>query len=111
MQTNGHVRLEGAAPADTTITVEGAPASGRCRALVLAMLPDDALPNHGPGAASSGNFILTRVRVALVTEGQPETQLEFTNARATFEGQTGYGIFEHGCIGPHAPSGFKDLPY
>jgi hypothetical protein len=31
------------------------------------------------------------------------------NARATFEGQTGYGIFEHGCIGPHAPSGFKDL--
>ena len=30
-------------------------------------------------------------------------------ARATFEGQTGWGIFEHGCIGAHAPSGFDDF--
>ena len=30
-------------------------------------------------------------------------------ARVTFEGHEGYGIFEHGCIGPHAPSGFTDL--
>jgi hypothetical protein len=27
-------------------------------------------------------------------------------ARATYEGHEGWGIFEHGCIGPHAPSGF-----
>ena len=27
-------------------------------------------------------------------------------ARVTFEGHEGWGIFEHGCIGPHAPSGF-----
>ena len=30
-------------------------------------------------------------------------------ARVTFEGHEGYGIFEHGCIGAHAPSGFADL--
>jgi hypothetical protein len=30
-------------------------------------------------------------------------------ARVTFEGHEGYGIFEHGCIGAHAPSGFTDL--
>ena len=30
-------------------------------------------------------------------------------ARATFDGHEGYGIFEHGCIGPHAPSGFTDF--
>jgi hypothetical protein len=30
-------------------------------------------------------------------------------ARATFEGQQGWGIFEHAAVGPHAPSGFKDF--
>ena len=30
-------------------------------------------------------------------------------ARATLDGQTGYGIFEHLCIGRHDPSGFPDL--
>jgi hypothetical protein len=30
-------------------------------------------------------------------------------ARATFDGQTGWGIFEHGSIGRHDPSGFADL--
>ena len=29
-------------------------------------------------------------------------------ARATFGEHTGYGIFEHGVIGPHGPSGFTD---
>lgn len=30
-------------------------------------------------------------------------------ARVTFEGHEGWGIFEHGVIGPHAPSGFIDF--
>ncbi len=30
-------------------------------------------------------------------------------ARVTFDGDEGWGIFEHGCIGRHAPSGFADL--
>ena len=30
-------------------------------------------------------------------------------ARATFDGETGWGIFEHGSIGRHDPSGFADL--
>jgi hypothetical protein len=86
VQKDGRVRLEGEAPTETTITVEGTPAVGQLRALVLAMVPDDSLPEHGPGGASSGNFILTRLRAVLVTaEGQPEQQLGFTNARATFE--------------------------
>jgi hypothetical protein len=29
--------------------------------------------------------------------------------RATCEGQEGWGMFEHGVIGPHRPSGFTDL--
>jgi hypothetical protein len=30
-------------------------------------------------------------------------------ARASFEGHEGWGIFEHGVIGPHEPSGFTDF--
>ena len=30
-------------------------------------------------------------------------------ARATFDGQVGWGIFEHGNIGRHDPSGFTDM--
>ena len=30
-------------------------------------------------------------------------------ARVTFDGHEGWGIFEHGCIGPHLPSGFTDF--
>ena len=30
-------------------------------------------------------------------------------ARATLDGQVGYGIFEHLCLGRHDPSGFADL--
>jgi len=29
-------------------------------------------------------------------------------ARVNFDGQDGWGIFEHASIGPHAPSGFTD---
>src|SRR5262249_14107282 len=82
---DGRIRLDGEAPTETTLTVEGAVAEGHCQALVLATLPDDSLPQKGPGAASSGNFILTRIRAAyLPGEGQPERELSFTNARATF---------------------------
>jgi hypothetical protein len=30
-------------------------------------------------------------------------------ARVTFDGHEGWGIFEHGSIGPHLPSGFTDF--
>ena len=30
-------------------------------------------------------------------------------ARATLEGNEGFGMFEHGTIGAHHPSGFADM--
>lgn len=30
-------------------------------------------------------------------------------ARATLDGQTGYGVFEHGTVGRHAPTGMADI--
>ena len=93
VKEEGRVRLEGTTPNWTTITVEATPSIGSMRALVLAMLPDDALPGRGPGAAG-GNFILTRVRAVLMAgDAQNETPLEFTSARATFE-QGGWPVAE-----------------
>ena len=94
VQEDGRVRLEGTGPSQTTITVEATPAAGPCEALVLAMLPDDKLPNRGPGAVDGGNFILTRIRATLIAEnGGAESALEFTNARATFE-QNGWPVID-----------------
>src|SRR5262249_47972049 len=84
VQKDGAVRLEGEAPTETTITVEGKPESGRCRALVLAALPDPSLPQGGPGASSSGDFIVTYVHAELGSAGaQPSAPLEFCGARPT----------------------------
>ncbi len=94
VQEDGRVRLEGAAPTRTTITVEATPTTGICEALVLALLPDDSLPNRGPGGVDNGNFILTRIRAALIA-GDPgsESALEFNRARATFE-QGGWPVVD-----------------
>ncbi len=100
VQPDGRVLLEGDVPVDTIITVEGAAAAGECRALVLTMLPDDSLPERGPGAAESGSFILTRVRAKLIAaDGKSETEITFTNARATFE-QQGWPVSETLRDGP-----------
>jgi len=91
---DGRIRLTGKTPAETTITVEASPTPGQCQAIVLAVLPDDSLPQRGPGADSGGNFVLTHFRATLLDPtGQAETPLEFTNARATFE-QPGWPVTE-----------------
>jgi len=85
VQPEGRILLTGAIPTNTTITVEGAPAPGNYQAITLTAVPDETLPQKGPGGADNGNFVLTRLRATLFPAGSATgTQLEFTNARATF---------------------------
>ena len=104
LKEDGRVRLEGATPGRTTITVEGGLAPGIYQGLVLDVLPEDALPNHGPGAAESGNFILTRLRTAVLAGSQPAQELELTNPVATHE-QPGWPVEEALKDGPHGDEG------
>ena len=84
-QQDGRIHLAGATPTNTTLTVEGTPAPGNYQAITLTALPDNMLPQQGPGGADDGNFVLTRFRATLFPAGSTTgTQLEFTNARATF---------------------------
>ncbi|MEA3213531.1 MAG: hypothetical protein QOE70_6588 [Chthoniobacter sp.] len=86
VEEDGRIHLESAVPARTTITVtSGAAAAERMiGAIALEALPDDKLPGGGPGGNEIGNFVLTRIRAALVS-GEVETPLELASASATFE--------------------------
>ncbi len=54
----------------------------------LEVLPDDSLPNKGPGRAGNGNFVLSELRVTF-KEGEVEAvAVPLQNATATYE-QTG----------------------
>lgn len=57
-------------------------------ALRLEVLPDDSLPNKGPGRAGNGNFVLSEL-ILKVTQGESEAvAIPLQNATATYE-QTG----------------------
>lgn len=92
LNRDGRFILDGPAPAQTTIFVEGK-ARGEISAIALETLPYKTLPANGPGASEGGgNFIVTRVQAALVN-GTVETPLEIASARATFE-QGGWPVAE-----------------
>jgi hypothetical protein len=84
---------------DGTISVSGIPArdryvidtvidsAPRLRYLRLEALPDEALPAHGPGRASDGNFVVSRFAAAFVApdSGAEPVAIRFVSAQADFE--------------------------
>lgn len=84
------VLLEGTAPETTTITLEGE-TTGTVGEIRLEMLPDDSLPNHGPGTGDAGNFVLAHLHVASVGADGTETPVEIASAEATHE-QEGFPV-------------------
>ncbi len=49
------------------------------------VLPDQSLPNKGPGRAGNGNFVLSEFKVFVVSEDGTKQQLKFARAAADFE--------------------------
>jgi len=73
--------------ADTyTLTFTKLPAA--VTALRLEVLPDDTLPNKGPGRAGNGNFVLSELILKIKLGEQEEVAVPLLNASATYE-QTG----------------------
>jgi hypothetical protein len=54
-------------------------------AIRLEVLPDDSLPDHGPGRAGNGNFVLTEWVAHVESGGNPVREVRFKSAQATFE--------------------------
>src|SRR4029453_18162860 len=91
-------------PGKTAILFESVLPPGAYYSLTLEALPNDSLPNHGPGAAESGNFILTRFRAELLSEGRAAEEIEITSAYATHE-QHGWPVAEALQDAPHGDEG------
>jgi hypothetical protein len=64
--------VSGRIPASDTYTVTFEVPVRGVTALRLEALTDDSLPQHGPGLASNGNFVLTDFRVARRTLAEPD---------------------------------------
>jgi hypothetical protein len=54
----------------------------------LTVLPDDSLPNHGPGRADNGNFVLTELLATTRNGAEKAQSITLQNPAASFE-QTG----------------------
>ena len=94
LRADGAILLSDKNPATDTyeLTFSGLPPN--VTAFRLEVLPDDSLPNKGPGRAGNGNFVLSEFMVKLLPPTQePEQDVEeiavpLQNATATYE-QTG----------------------
>jgi hypothetical protein len=100
--SDGSLRVSGKNPSTDTYTVTvDVPVAGMT-ALRLEVLPEDDLPERGPGRAGNGNFVLNRILLAI--EGQP---LEISAAGASHS-QKGWDVAE--AIDDDPRSGWAILP-
>ncbi len=86
IQPDGTILASGASPATDTYTVTTKLPIQGITALRVEALPDDSLPQHGPGRAGNGNFVLSELTMELrrATDATPQP-LVLENASATFE--------------------------
>jgi hypothetical protein len=72
-------------------------------ALRLEALPDDRLPQHGPGHAPNGNFVLSGIEVEAGAAGSAAQPVALVCARADAE-QQGFAVEQ--CLEPHSRRGW-----
>ncbi|MFN7841830.1 MAG: PSD1 and planctomycete cytochrome C domain-containing protein [Pirellula sp.] len=85
---DGSILASGANPdTDTYTALMEIPANG-LSAVRVEVLPDDSLPNKGPGRAGNGNFVLSEIRASLIRDGGEPVPVDFHSAIASYE-QTG----------------------
>ncbi|MBX3444585.1 MAG: PSD1 domain-containing protein [Planctomyces sp.] len=86
---DGSILASGDSPATDTYTLVVSAPSAAATALRLEALPDDSLPQKGPGRAGNGNFVLSELEVDwLPADGGEPQRIALENATATYE-QTG----------------------
>ena len=86
-RADGAVLATGPNPATETYTLQFSKLPAGVTALRIEVLPDDSLPQKGPGRAGNGNFVLSEL-TAKVRTAAGEQSVPLQNATATYE-QTG----------------------
>ncbi len=82
------VLASGPRPDQDTYTLHFTNALAGIVGLRLEVLPDDSLPQKGPGRSGNGNFVLTEIVARLARDGAEPRKLPFQSARATHEQTT-----------------------
>jgi hypothetical protein len=82
------VLASGKRPDKDTYTLRFTNALAGVVGLRLEALPDDALPQKGPGRFENGNFVLTEVVAHVEREGSEPRKVQLQSARATHEQTT-----------------------
>lgn len=85
---DGSILASGANPDTDTYTATIEIPAGGLSAIRVEVLPDDSLPNKGPGRAGNGNFVLSEIRASLIRDGADPVPIDFQSAIASYE-QTG----------------------
>jgi hypothetical protein len=102
---DGSFRVGGTAPAKDTYRVELSSDLNRVTAVRVDVLPDETLPENGPGRHSNGNFVLTGVQVNL-GEGGSNIGLDKASAHHS---QDGYPVSD--ALNPRTDKGWATLPH
>lgn len=88
LREDGSILASGTNPPIDTYTLSIADLPAGVTAFRLEVLPDDSLPQRGPGRAGNGNFVLSEFRGEVIAADGTRTALQFQNPTATYE-QTG----------------------
>jgi hypothetical protein len=102
---DGSIRATGETPDTETYTLNFETDLKATTALRLEVLPDESLPNKGPGRADNGNFVLSQIFVEAMTPGSDQPQpIALLNATASFE-QKGGNLSVSSAIDPSKKDG------
>ena len=83
---DGSVLATGASPDQNVYTITCRPDLSGITGFRLEVLPDESLPQKGPGRAGNGNFVVSELRVALINGKPPRSMpVPLQNATATIE--------------------------
>jgi len=97
---DGSILATHARPDTDTYTIVAQSDLPNISAVRLEVLPDESLPNKGPGRAENGNFVLSHLELTATTSGSDNpTPVVLQNASATYE-QKGGGLSLGGTIDP-----------
>ncbi len=82
VEADGTLLAGGASPARDTYQLQGSTGAGRFTALRLEVLPDERLPQKGPGRAGQGQFVLNDLRVEVVPANPQSAKARFVRVEA-----------------------------
>lgn len=90
-QEDGSYLLQGDGPESGNYEITATTNTTQIIGFQLEVLPDESLPNKGPGRAGSGNFVLTEFDLNQVLPGKEPQPVEFASVWADHS-QAGYDI-------------------